>query len=117
MRVVVSRLKRPTPELGRCEKCLDRRRWDVAPQYFFDHIFLDRSRQSLPHEFSDAQISQRCNKRKLADIARRERDISRYLFASPPHHYRNLHRIREADYLLRDFLGLLLSRVSNTDRP
>ena len=117
MRVVVSRLKRPTPELGRCEKCLDRRRWDVAPQYFFDHIFLDRSRQSLPHEFSDAQISQRCNKRKLADIARRERDISRYLFASPPHHYRNLHRTRGADYLLRDFLGLLLSRVSNTDRP
>ena len=88
-----------------------------CPAIFFDHIFLDRSRQSLPHEFSDAQISQRCNKRKLADIARRERDISRYLFASPPHDYPNLRRSPGADNLLRGFLRLLPSRVSNTDRP
>ena len=64
-------------------------------------FFLIAPAQSLSHEFSDAQISQHCNKRKLADIARRERDISRYLFASAPHHYRNLHRTRGADYLLR----------------
>ena len=72
------------PALARThrEKCSDRRRWDVAPQYFFDHIFLDRCGQSLPHEFSDAQISQHCNKRKLADSTRRQWEISRYLFAS-----------------------------------
>src|SRR6476661_5739419 len=28
------------------QKCSDRRRWDVAAQYFFDHIFLDRCGQS-----------------------------------------------------------------------
>ena len=68
------------------------RTWSPGIPFFF-FIFYSTlapayARQNLPHEFSDAQISQHCNKRKLADIARRERDISRYLFASAPHHYR-----------------------------
>jgi hypothetical protein len=61
-----------------------RRSWDAALQYLFDHVFLDRSRQNLPHELSDAQMSQRCNERKLADSARREWEITRYLLASMP---------------------------------
>ena len=65
------------------------------------------------HEFSNAQISQRCNKRKLADSTRRQWKISSYLFASIAHCHRNLRRTRSADYLLRD---LLFSRVSDTDR-
>ena len=85
----------------------DRRRWDVVPQYFFDHIFLDRSPQNLPHEFRDAQISQHCDKRKLAESMRPEWEISSYLFASILHYYRNLRRTRG-----KDFLGLLLSLVS-----
>jgi len=93
-----------------------RRSWDAALQYLFDHVFLDRSRQNLPHEFSHAQMSQRCNERKVADSARREWEITRYLLASIPHCYRDLRRSRTVcDYLLRDFLGL--PRVSNTDRP
>ena len=86
----------------------DRRRWDVVPQYVFDHIFLDRSPQSLPHEFSDAQISQHCDKRKLAESMRPEWEISSYLFASILRYYRNLRRTRG-----KDFLGLLLSLVSD----
>ena len=76
-------------------------------------MFLDRSCQKLPHEFSNAQISQRRNKRKLADSTRRQWEISSYLFASIAHCHRNLRRTRSADYLLRD---LVLSRVSDTNR-
>src|SRR4029077_12119153 len=69
-----------------------------APRYFFDHIFIDRSRQNLPHEFRNAQISQHCDKRKLAESMRREREISRHLFASIPHYYGNLRRTRGKDF-------------------
>jgi hypothetical protein len=101
---------------GECEKCSDRRRWDVAPQYFFDHIFLDRCGQSLPQKFSDAQVSQHCNKRKLADSAQRERDIIRYLFASVPQQYRKLGQRRGVRCRHRDFVGLLLSHARDADR-
>ena len=63
-------------------------------KYFFDHIFLYRSPQSLPHEFSDAQISQHCDKRKLAESMRPEWEIRSYLFASILRYYRNLRRTR-----------------------
>ena len=58
----------------RCEECSGRRRSNGVTQYFVDHTFLDCYRQSLPYEFSDAQISRHCNKTKLTDSEGRERE-------------------------------------------